>query len=278
MLEHDADLKVADMAGLAGREEVGAFFARLGYPVGESKETFPDAEGMKESLCEAIQHIALLARDDTGLLDVYLIEFPSVTVARINDLAVHFKNRGWALAVLTSDYERLDFVLFDISRKGARSISPRTIPRRFTIDRLHPENERVILRVLRRLSWTEPDGLAQWEKLRSAFQIAEWSEEFFDNRGLFSDYFLTERMPEQATVWSPENLKEMRRAVGQQLLDARQALSGKGEAAVCEGLVEPLLREFGFAVKRSKAAGYRDVERPDYESFPGWSRPCRQAD
>jgi len=48
------------------------------------KETFPDAEGMNQRLCEAVEHMELLARDDTGLLDVYLIEFPSVTVARIN--------------------------------------------------------------------------------------------------------------------------------------------------------------------------------------------------
>ncbi len=138
MLEQDVDLKFLDIANLTGREEVRAFFARLGYPVERSRETFAEAEGMKQSLCEAIRHIELLARDDDGLLAVYLIEFPSVTVARVNDLGTHFKNRGWVLAVLTSDYERLDFVLFDLQQKDGHATSVRANPRRFTVDRRHP--------------------------------------------------------------------------------------------------------------------------------------------
>lgn len=270
MLEHDLDLSFSDIAGLTGREETRAFFARLGYPVEMGKETFPDAEGMNQRLCEAVEHIELLARDDAGLLDVYLIEFPSVTVARINDLGTHFKNRGgWALAVLTSDYERIDFVLFDLQQKEGRASSVRAIPRRFTVDRRHPGNQRVVLRVLRRFSWTEPDALAQWDKLRSAFAIGEWSEEFFDNRGLFSDYFLIERMPEVTEAWSADNLKTIRRETGKGLLGARKQFSDKGEAAVREGLLEPILQQLGFEVRPRKDAGDGDITRPDYELWDG---------
>jgi hypothetical protein len=48
----------------------------------------------------------------------------------------------------------------------------------------------VALRVLKRFTFTEEDAAYQWEKLRSAYMLAEWSEEFFNNRALFSDYYL----------------------------------------------------------------------------------------
>jgi hypothetical protein len=191
MLDQDVDLQPGDVAGLTGREAVRALFARLGYAVDRGRETFPDAEGMGERLAEAVRHVELIARDELQLLDVYLLELSSVTVARINDLAAHFRNRaGDYLAVLTTDYQRLDFVLFDrqipVVTAGPTP-AVRVISRRLSVDRLHQANNRVVLRVLRRLSWTQADALAQADKLRSAFGIGEWSEEFFDNRGLFAD-------------------------------------------------------------------------------------------
>ncbi len=105
--------------------------------------------------------------------------------------------------------------------------------------------------------------------MRSAFGIAEWSEEFFDNRGLFSDYFLTERLPDQTEVWSPDNLKQMRREIGGRLLEARQEFSGKDEAAVRAGLLEPVLEQLGFEMKSEKSPGDEDTSRPDYELRDG---------
>ncbi len=64
-----------------------------------------------------------------------------------------------------------------------------------TIDRRKPG--RIDLRVLRRLTWTESDAFAQYDKLLSAYAVADWSEEFFNNRALFSDYYLLERLPER---------------------------------------------------------------------------------
>jgi len=52
----------------------------------------------------------------------------------------------------------------------------------------------VDLRVLRRFTWTESDPFAQYEKLLSAYSVADWSEEHFNNRALFSDYYLKERL------------------------------------------------------------------------------------
>ncbi len=267
MIAHDIDLQPSNIADLTDREAVAAFFAALGYQVEKRRQTYPDAEGMKQSLADAVRHIELIAQDELALLDVYLIELSSVTVARIQDLATHFKNRGWVLAVLTSDYERLDFVLFEQQAKDSRrSLSLQVLPRRLTVtDRRKPHRRRVILRAMRRFSWTEIDGLAQWDKLRSAFSIAEWSEEFFDNRGLFSDYYLKERLPLDSEVWDADGFKGARREVGAALREARSKLGDHSEETLREHLLKPVFRKLGFGIKECKAASDDDVNNPDYE-------------
>ena len=52
------------------------------------------------------------------------------------------------------------------------------------------------MRTLRRFSYTEGDTLAQFDKLKAAYEVAYWSEPHFNNRALFSDYYLTERLPD----------------------------------------------------------------------------------
>lgn len=71
--------------------------------------------------------------------------------------------------------------------------SPSLTPRRFSVDRRHPAP--VQLRVLRRFTSTEADPFGQFDKLRFAYDLAYWSEAFFNNRGLFSDYHLCELLP-----------------------------------------------------------------------------------
>ena len=39
-------------------------------------------------------------------------------------------------------------------------------------------------------SFTEEDAAYQWEKLRSAYMLAQWVKAYFNNRALFSDYYL----------------------------------------------------------------------------------------
>ena len=41
-----------------------------------------------------------------------------------------------------------------------------------------------------------PDPFAQYEKLAAAYTVAAWSEEYFNNRALFSDHYLSERLRE----------------------------------------------------------------------------------
>jgi hypothetical protein len=270
MLPEDIQLQQSDVTNLSSRSAIREFFVRLGYDASQARETFPQAEGMPQRLQEAIKFLELSASDEFGLLNVYLIELTSVTVAHIQALATHFKSRpGQVLAVLTQDYKRLDFVLFELREVEAQSPSAagyRVLPRRFTFDRERPSPERlrVIQRFLRRLTWTEPDGLAQWDKLRSAFSIAEWSEEFFDNRGLFADYFLNNRLPEHS-AWNDAALRPARDQMRQEISAARAQFRDSNESALRGGLLVPLLVGLGFKPHEGKSATDDSVRAPDFE-------------
>jgi hypothetical protein len=268
MLLEDIQLQQSDVTSLSSRSAIREFFGWLGYDASQARETFPQAEGMPQRLQEAVKFLELSASDEFGLLNVYLIELTSVTVAHIQALATHFKSRpGQVLAVLTQDYSRLDFVLFELREvSSTSSVGFRVLPRRFTFDREGPTPERlrVILRFLRRLTWTEPDGLAQWDKLKSAFSIAEWSEEFFDNRGLFADYFLKNRLPLQ-DAWNDPALRQARDDIRGEIAAARAQFREADETALRDGLLEPVVAKLGFDLRECKPAANDSTRLPDYE-------------
>jgi hypothetical protein len=198
----DQDIRRETVQTLSSRDTVAALFATLGYHTDARLAQTPANIGVTaESLARQISHIERIA-DQESLLQVYLVELTSVTLVATRGLAAALRNRaGNYLLVLTHDYERIDFVLVEkVAPRaehgqtiGQKQISVR--PRILTMDRRNPT--KVGLRVLRRMSYTEPDPIAQYDKLRSAFDIADWSEEHFNNRALFADYYLRERLPEQ---------------------------------------------------------------------------------
>ena len=191
---------------LASRDALTAFFARLGYDT--NYRLVQSAAAMNitgDALTTNIRHIERIASQDGGLFEVYLFELTSVTVAATQAIVRAFRNRpGDYLLVLTDDYERLDFVLAERYTQplppgadqltlgiGARTaVGVRT--RVLTVQRRNPDQ--VALRVRRRFSFTESDTFAQDDKLISAYDMAEWSKPYFNNRALFSDYYLTERL------------------------------------------------------------------------------------
>jgi hypothetical protein len=196
---YDSELGLSDIQSLSNADEITAFFARLGYNTDTRISQTPANLGITaEGTARPIKKIELIA-DQESFFQVYLFELTSVTVAHTRALARTFRNRaGNYLLVLTSDYERLDFVLLEkyVPAKGddSSTIAQQQIgvrPRVLTVERRKPT--RIQLRVLRRFTWTESDPFAQYDKLLSAYAVADWSEEFFNNRALFSDYYLLER-------------------------------------------------------------------------------------
>jgi hypothetical protein len=239
----DRQLSSADVQALNSADGLVAFFAILGYDTDARLSQSPANLGItNETLTRQIRRMELLA-DQDSLLQVYLVELSSVTVLASRGLAAAFRNRPPnCLLVLTADYERLDFVLLDRSapKRQAAGIGQRQVvvrPRVLTVDRRNPTT--VQLRVLRRLSYTESDALAQYDKLRSAFDVAEWSEEHFNNRALFADHYLRKRLPD-LPPWQ-EDPKPKFREFRSFLERAASRWAGKTEDEVRTGLIEPAL-------------------------------------
>jgi TaqI-like C-terminal specificity domain len=268
MLPHDFDLQSSQIQTLSTRDAIVAFFATLGYDTDARLTQTPSAMGFPEALAHEITHIERIADHDAGALQVYLLKMKHVTVALTQALARALRTRaGSFLLVLTADYERIDFVLLELTppKAAASGLSgPQASlrPRVLTVERRNPSV--VAQRVLRRFSYTEADAYYQWDKLLSAYSIAEWSEPFFNNRALFSDYYLNERLRE-TPEWSENPAAALRTFQGI-FADVRARVSRKSEAIARTEVHEPALRALGFTLKANKQkAG--DAIQPHYVLF-----------
>ena len=127
--------------------------------------------------------------------------------------------------------------------------------------------------MLRRFSYTESDVYYQLDKIRSAYGVAEWSEPFFNNRALFSDYYLNERLP-QLPEWQADAAPAFR-ALSKLLADAREKFAGKRESELRTLLYQPLFAALGWKAEVQKA-GHEDDARADYvlSDASGSRVPC----
>jgi hypothetical protein len=259
----DRDLTTRDVQGLANGDAVATFFTSLGYDTSARLRQTTAAMGITaESVRTKVQRIERIASEENGTLEVYLIELDSVTFAATRGLARALRDRaGNYLLVLTDDFDTLDFVLLE---REIPEISPVTISaprvsvraRTLTVARRNPNV--VALRVLRRFTYTEADADAQYDKLRSAYVVAEWSETNFNNHALFADYFLNVRLRD-LPEWS-EDPKPSFLRLRELFRQARERFAGADDATAHRDLVEPALRILGFALARSPTA----EAAPDY--------------
>lgn len=267
--QYDVDLKPTHVQSIADREQVAGFFSLLGWDVSGRIRQEPEllgvtAEGVKRN----IHHCELVA-DAEGLFHVYLFELKSITLAARDGIARVFRDKvpNCLLVLTTRDYDQVDFVLLErVLRKPTQSSGPtggaaqtELRVRSISVDRRRPS--RVDLRVLRRFTWTEPDPYYQFDKVRAAYEIAQWSEEFFNNRALFSDHYLLTRLREREE-WH-EDPKPAFSRVQTLMREARRAYSNQSENLARGQLLEPILRGLGFQAvpgKHSKS----DASEPDY--------------
>jgi type I restriction-modification system DNA methylase subunit len=266
----DIEIGPHDIQALNGPDAVAAFFARLGYNTdARTLQTANNLGITAEGTSRPIKKIDLIADQET-LFQIYLFELTSVTISHTRALARTFRNRaGNYLLVLTSDYEHLDFVLLEKylpgNQRDAVGIATKQVsirPRILTVERRKPS--RVHLRVLRRFTWTEFDPFAQYDKLLSAYAVADWSEEYFNNRALFSDYYLLERLP-RFPVWA-EDPRPPFLGLRKLYQGAMSRFAGKGENLLRQELLEPALRILGFEFKPGKKSG-KDTNEPDFRLF-----------
>ncbi len=265
---NDNDLKSKDIQTLSSKEGIASFFATIGYDTETRLPQTATALGITAaSLQRQIKDIEQLAVQDDGAepLYVYLVELTSVTIAATQSLARAFRNRmGNYLLVLTNDYERIDFVLLErilpqLSSSNFSQSQVSVMPRTLTVNRRNPS--KVDLRVLRRFTCTEADSDAQYDKLLSAYTIAEWSEPLFNNRALFSDYYLSERLPDlQEWQDRPEMIYRRFRAL---FTDFRANLAADIQTTK-QNFLEPAFNALGF---QAIPADDSSEERADYSLF-----------
>jgi hypothetical protein len=268
-MTEDRDLRPSDLQTLSDRDGVASFFAKLGYRIDARIRQTPEALGISpDALLRQIRQIERIADQENGALQVYFVELSSVTQAAVQGLARAFRNRaGNYLLVLTSDFEQLDFVLLErvLPVNPEQGIATRQVgvrPRSITVNRRNPDL--VQLRVLRRFTYTEADAEAQFEKLLSAYTVADWSEKFFNNRALFSDYYLNERL-RTLPEWA-EDPKPTYRKLRDLYSGSPIRFAGKKESEIRKELFEPVLAALGFEMKEGNSSKSAEVE-PDYRLY-----------
>ncbi|MCB9117575.1 MAG: hypothetical protein H6639_21725 [Caldilineaceae bacterium] len=269
---NDMRLSEHEIGQLENADEVVRFFAALRYNVDDATPIDHSTLGLDSSDIKLeINEIRLIAKDpDDGAIVVYLLEVKSVTQALLQKIARRFRTLpDLALLVFTSDYETIDFVLLDRSQEKSQRIGQamRQVirPRQVTVARRRPTP--VAQRVLSRFTFTEGDSLLQWEKLRSAFTLAEWTEEHFNNRALFSDYYLKSRIVDMP-LWKLD-VKPIGRELHKLMVGARKEFSGVVDKTIRTAFYEPIFKllDFEFVVNKE---GSSDGTEPDYYLYaPG---------
>jgi hypothetical protein len=252
---------------LNNRDAVVAFFSSLGYNSNARLEQTPANLGISpESTVRRIKRIERIANQE-DMFQVYLFEVDSVTVDLTRSLARNFRDyQGHYLLVLTSDYEQIDFVLVETLQAAGENTGPMKAQRKrgfrplvLSVKRRVPT--RVDRRVLARFEYTEADPLAQYDKLLSAYSVAYWSEENFNNRALFSDYYLVERLRDRPE-WR-EDVAVTYKVFEKLLAGGTGTLAGLPETNARSSLFVPAFKALGFAAKEGKSA--RDgIEKADY--------------
>ncbi len=260
----DLNLTPKDIAGLVSADAVAAFFQNLGYDTGGRKTLTPQSIGLAGDSAAPIKSIELLSEDSEGFLRVVFVTLKSLTAKSRNDLArLLGRTNVDHLLVLSSNFDSLEFVLLDKRKEQSRGPGAaervQVVPLSITVDRRAPD--RLEMRAVRRFTWTARDGLVQFDKLRSVFEAAAFTEEYFQNRALFADHFLVERLREDS-AWR-DNPSNAFLAVKDQLHDAARRWHGQGEQAVRAELYEPLFKFLGFNARQNKDPG-SDQTQPDY--------------
>ena len=265
VLKTDLDLTTKDLAGLTSPDALAAFLSRLGYDTSRRTVLTPSSLGLSGDTATSIRSIELLSEDEDGFLRVLFVQPKSLTAKVRNDLIrIIGKSNEDYLVVLAATFDTLEFVLLD--KKTKEQAGPgggykvQVVPKIFSIDRRKPSPQDV--RTLRQFTWTHQDALDQFDKLRVVFDNAIFTGEFFQNRGLFSDYFLRERLKED-TAWR-ENPSSVFQQVRNLYQDAQSRWHAKGRAETTSQLLKPVFGHLGFLPLPQSASAGVDDSKPDF--------------
>jgi hypothetical protein len=260
----DLDLTPKDIGELTSPDAVTGFLDRLGYSTKIRCPLTPESIGLSGDAASTFKKIELLSEDQDEVLRVVFAQPKSLTAKARTDL-VRVLGRSITdhLLVLASDYEALEFVLIDKRRKeqqgpaGVERIQP--VPKTISVNRRSPS--RLDLRILRRFTWTCKDGYDQYDKLKSVFDAAVYTGDYFQNRGLFADYFLRDRLQDGA-AWK-DNPSTTFAFVRDLYKDAQANWQSKDKEVLRAQLFKPMFERFGFKPYVNRPSK-TDQTQPDY--------------
>ncbi|GCE14294.1 Eco57I restriction-modification methylase domain-containing protein [Tengunoibacter tsumagoiensis] len=208
------------LPSLLGANSLQELFSQLGYAIpeqGSLQDDYQTSLHTNDLLLENILSCKQLAQhfDETSVFYVYYYTLKTLTAPLMTRIFQELsrKNADF-LVVLNKAGERKITLLYVDRAAGIFTQQPtnqtpdllmqqslpemasafvvgKATPRKIEVDLLHPKRVRVILRVLNRLAWPRGRSVAaHCHILHSAFDVADWSEEYFNNRALFSDHYL----------------------------------------------------------------------------------------
>lgn len=260
----DHDLTSKEITELASPDAITAFLAKLGYDTSNRALLSPEAIGLSGESASAIKRIELLSEDSEQFLRVVFAQPRSLTAKVRNDLVrVLGRSNLDHMLVLASDFDTLEFVFLDKRKREQKgpvsSERIQVVPKTVSVSRRSPT--RLDLRTLRRFTWTCRDALEQFDKLRSVFDAAAYTGEYFQNRGLFSDHYLRDRLREDP-AWQ-DNPSAMFAFVRDLLRDAQIQWGGKDKDTLRSKLLEPLFKQLGFKPVVNRPSKTEQTQ-PDY--------------
>ena len=94
--------------------------------------------------------------------------------------------------------------------------------------------------------------------------LAQWSEVYFNNRALFSDYYLQERLtdPKITPAWD-EDVRPAGREIYKHIVTARKDYTRQTADVICKRLYEPVFKLLGFDFAQQKS-GASSAGKADY--------------
>ena len=265
----DLDVMPKEVVELASPDAITAFLGKLGYDTAKRTLLSPEAVGLAGESASAIKRIELLSEDPEQFLRVVFAQPKSLTAKVRNDL-VRVLGRSTLdhLLILASDFDTLEFVFLDKRKREQKGPAAgeriQVVPKTIGVSRRSPS--RLDLRTLRRFTWTGRDALEQFDKLRSVFDAAAYTGEYFQNRGLFADHFLRDRLREDP-AWR-DNPSAIFAFVRDLLRDAQSRWSGMDKDTLRNQLLEPLFKKLGFKPTVNRPSK-TDQTQPDYLLYGG---------
>lgn len=265
----DLELSTSEVGRITSPDALAALFDRLGYDTNCRTPLSPESIGYADTE-QAIQSIELLAADEEDFLRVLFVHVRSITAKVRNGLTRTLGKRNIDyLLVLTPDFDQFELVLIDKLKHrktgpGAQA-TYKPVAKTFGFSRKNLGSmtlqDRLTLRILRRMTFTAADGLLQYDKIRHAFDAVIYSDRYFQNRALFADHYLINRLP-KVSAWG-DNPTVAFGQTRQILADAQQRLLGKERPFLREHLYQPVFDLLGFQAIEKMPASNGSLS-PDY--------------